>query len=97
MISNDVQFEAQIREAIRNAKALIDLVGLTEAVRERSASNARWIIWWSPKAGGAYARGCRITLTFEMNTPRSHPGYFLVYSDQGATWQTIGSPSETAL
>ncbi|NMA19051.1 MAG: TIM barrel protein [Lentisphaerae bacterium] len=97
-LGNHAQFEAQIREAIRNAKALGStcLVGLTGAVRERlSLERQMDNLVVAGKRVAPMLEDAGITLTFEMlNTLRSHPGYFLVYSDQGADLvDRIGSPN----
>lgn len=97
-LGNHAQFEAQVRDAIRNAKALGStcLVGLSGAVRERlSLERQMDNLVVAGKRVAPMLEDAGITLVFELlNTLRSHPGYFLVYSDQGADLvDRIGSPN----
>lgn len=97
-LGNHSQFEAQVRNAIREAKALGStcLVGLTGALRERLCPERQMDnLVVAGKRVAPMLEDAGIVLTFEMlNTLRSHPGYFLVYSDQGADLiDRIGSPN----
>ncbi|MFA6929132.1 MAG: TIM barrel protein [Lentisphaeria bacterium] len=97
-LGNHAQFEAQIRNAIREAKALGStcLVGLSGAARERlSLERQMDNLVAAGKRVAPILEDAGIVLVFEMlNTLCSHPGYFLVYSDQGADLvDRIGSPN----
>ena len=92
------KFEADVREAIRNAKALGSkrLCGLTGALRERLCVERQMDnLVLAGKRVAPMLEDAGIVLVFEMlNTLRSHPGYFLVYSDQGSDLiERIGSPN----